>query len=343
MLSWRHTCGRSIDTGISVSMLALCLYGSAMFAATPRSVDPPAKPFAVTHVNHLSLVVSDYAKSRDFYLRVFGMRLAWDDGKSCALEFGDLAAPDGMYLRGLNPGEHPGVNHIAFALEDFMARKAEMKAELDRRGLANLRADGAVGWSFNDPAGYPLNVVVVKHKAMFPGAASVCADAESAACAAAYATGAKNLEVSHAPRGRGLVATAFSHIVLRVADVPAELGFYRDVLGMRPIQTLAGRSASLRFGRNTLYLRTLQSRSDKPVVDHFAFVIDGWNRARVKATLQREGLAPSANSAMAWSVADPDGLVIEAAGSGLPEYVAARCIGHSGGANPPGCPGGADQ
>jgi catechol 2,3-dioxygenase-like lactoylglutathione lyase family enzyme len=133
--------------------------------------------------------------------------------------------------------------------------------------------------------------------------------------------------------------------VLRVGDVAGDLAFYRDMLGMEVIQALdaAQTHAALRFGRNTLYLRTLANQNDKPVVDHFAFVVDDWNRARVKDALVRQGLAPEANSNMAWTIADPDGLSIEVAARGLPEYVAANCSGKGGRAPRSGCPGGADQ
>jgi catechol 2,3-dioxygenase-like lactoylglutathione lyase family enzyme len=319
--------------------LASCVIGVALIAAPAPTV------FPVTHVNHISMVVTDYAKSRDFYVRVLGMRVAWDDGKACALEFGEAAAPNGIYLRSLNPGEHPGANHIAFAMTDFMARKATMKTELDRRGLTNIRPDGAVGWSFNDPARYPLNVAVVKDKAMFPGAASVCGDAASAACADAYAAGVKNLGSMPVSGRSGLTASAFSHIVLRVDDVGGELAFYRDMLGMRVIQELdaAQSRAALRFGRNTLFLRKLPKQGDKPVVDHFAFLVDDWNRAGVKAALVRQALTPTMNSNMAWTIADPDGFPIEVAAWGLPEYVAANCSGKADRTPHPECPGGADQ
>jgi len=41
--------------------------------------------------------VADYAKVRDFYIDLFGMKCVWDDGKQCSLEFGD--PPNAIYLR----------------------------------------------------------------------------------------------------------------------------------------------------------------------------------------------------------------------------------------------------
>src|SRR5579872_5232601 len=56
------------------------------------------KSFPVVTVNHLSLAASDYAKSRDWYMDLFGMRVVWDDGKKCGLEFGSLTEPNGIYI-----------------------------------------------------------------------------------------------------------------------------------------------------------------------------------------------------------------------------------------------------
>ena len=44
------------------------------------------RTFPVTHVNHLSYASPNYAKTRDFYVDLFGMRVVWDNGKQCGLE-----------------------------------------------------------------------------------------------------------------------------------------------------------------------------------------------------------------------------------------------------------------
>src|ERR1700722_11972854 len=73
------------------------------------------KTFPVETVNHLSLAVSDYAKSGDWYVDLFGMRVVWDDGKKCGLEFGSLTEPNGIYITQLaKPTDKPGVGHFAF-------------------------------------------------------------------------------------------------------------------------------------------------------------------------------------------------------------------------------------
>jgi hypothetical protein len=69
----------------------------------------------------------------------------------------------------------------------------------------------------------------------------------------------------------------------------------------------------------------MASPGPKGFVDHFAFVIDGWNSQRVKTELERHGLKPVANTKFAWTIVSPDGLPIDAAASGLPPRPTGRC------------------
>src|SRR5438309_5310579 len=211
--------------------------GAAAFAASAaQSAAGGGKAFPVTTVNHLALAAANYARSRDFYVGLFGMRVAWDDGKQCALEFGSLTSPNGMYIRALRPGEKPAIGHMAFGIPNFMSQKAAMKAEMERRGVKNIRPDGEYGWSCDDPAGYLLNIwVPEKDNAMFPGAAGPCAVAASDKCIAASEAGQKNLHPPPKTSGKSFQATAYSFIVLNVPDISQERDFYRDLLGMKVI------------------------------------------------------------------------------------------------------------
>ena len=105
--------------------------GSAVFAAAAQMGAPRAAFQAVAY-NHINYQVADYAKVRDFYINLFGMKCVWDDGKQCSLEFGD--PPNAIYLRplrqpldrpagpgaGANWTEQMGqgnVDHLAFLLQ----------------------------------------------------------------------------------------------------------------------------------------------------------------------------------------------------------------------------------
>jgi hypothetical protein len=268
------------------------------------------------------------------------MRLAWDNGKQCALEFGNPAAPNGLYIRPVsNAGEKPSVGHIAYGIPNFMTYKAAIKAEMERYHLAEIRPDGEVGWICNDPAGYMLNIVVEKDRAMFPGAAKPCEIAASDECKQAYTEGMKNLEAAPKPSGSGFKAVCFSHVVLNIPEsqFSKESEFYRDMMGMKAIYSQVGANPEwfLRFGQNTLYLRRIANRDEKPYCRHFAFVIEDYDSGKVEAELKHRGLDPKPDSKLAWTFTDPDSFRVEVAGPGLPEHIANDCKGVN-----TSCPGG---
>ena len=283
------------------------------------------KSFPVTTVNHLSYACGpDYVRVRDFYVDLFGMWVSWDNEKQCAVEFGDPKKPEGLYVRSAAAGAKPTIGHFAFGIPNIMTHINDMKVEMERWGLKNIRPDGAHGWISDDPAGYMLNTwVPEKDAAMFPGAASPCKDAESAECKAAYEAGLKSLAKMPKPSGKGFKAIYFSNIVLNVpaADIPKERDFYRDLLGMKVIHDTP-RRVFLRFGGNTLFLEPTANPGDKPYCNRYGFQIENYDSAKVEAELKRRGLNPQPNSKIAWTVKDPDGMTVDVAGKGFAEQLA---------------------
>ena len=334
-MSRRHLLQTLGATAVASFVANAPLWTRAAFAAAEGKVFP-----AVT-MNHLSLGVADYVKSRDWYVDLFGMRIAWDDGKQCALEFGSMTKPNGMYIRKIGPTEKPGVGHFAFGVPNFMANRDAMKAEMERRNLTNIRPDGEVGWIANDPSGYMLNTwVPIKDKAMYPGAAAPCKVAASDECRHGYENGVENLSALPKPSGRGFKALYYSHVVLNVpeADLAKEKEFYTGMYGMKVIYDKEGGpnpEIFLRFDQNTLYLRKTANAGDKPYCNHYAFVVENYNQGKVEAELKRRRLDPKPDSKLGWTIQDPDGMRIEVAGPGLPEHIANDCNGAA-----QSCPGG---
>ena len=311
-----QTIASSDDQGMSRRHLLRTLGAAATVSlvgtATPwQAFADESKAIPATTINHLALGVTDYAKSRDWYVDLFGVRVVWDDGKQCAVEFGsNISEPNGMYIRKINPNEKPGISHFAFGTGDLMAKKAAMKAEMDRRGLTNIRPDGERGWSANDPAGYMLNTwVPYKDPAMFPGAAGPCAVAESDQCKAAFEAGMKNLASVPKPSGTGFKALYFSLIVLHVPEdaLAKEKEFYSGMYGMKVLYEKGGPNPEvlLKFGQNTLYLRTTENPGDKPYSNEFGFGIGNFNQEKVEAELKRRGLNPQPNTKLGWTIHDP--------------------------------------
>jgi catechol 2,3-dioxygenase-like lactoylglutathione lyase family enzyme len=337
-------------------MQALGLTATAAFAA---SVSPEVAAFAgggaqaamaggmllkAVAYNHINYQVSDYAKVRDFYVNLYGMKLAYDDGKQCSVECGD--PPNAIYIRPLNkPLDRPAgnwseqmgqgnVDHFAFSIENFQLEP--VGAELTRRGL-EPKPDGAYAWSIKDPSGTTIQICATK--GVFPGAAAPTAKESD---------GTKNLASIPGPDGKGFKAFGVSHLVYNVADVDQSRDFYMNLLGMKivyykpggvfGVDAQGGPICFMKFGENYLYLRKSQHPEGKPYIAHFALAVEKFDRAAVKAELERRGYKPQADSKYGWSIQDPAGMRTEVAGKGLPEHVAGDCAGANG-----GCPGGPDK
>jgi catechol 2,3-dioxygenase-like lactoylglutathione lyase family enzyme len=299
--------------------------------------------------NHINYQVPDYAKMRDFYVNLYGMKVVYDDGKQCSVECGE--PPNAIYIRpltkpldrpaGTGPSAHWDaqmgtgvVDHFAFSIENFQLDS--VGAELTRRRL-EPKPDGAFAWSIKDPSGITLQICATH--GVFPGAASPTAKESD---------GTKNLSAIPGPDGKGFKAYAVSHLVLNVPDVDKSRDFYTGLLGMKVIyykpggvlgvDAAGGPVCFLKFGENTFYLRKSQHPENKPYVAHFAMAVENFNQAQAKAELERRGYKPQPDSKYGWSIQDPAGMRTEVAGKGLPEHVAADCNGGNA-----SCPGGPDK
>src|SRR5882757_11548715 len=136
---------------------------TAAFAASAAQMGAATGTgFKAVAYNHINYQVSDYAKVRDFYVNLFGMKCVWDDGKQCSVEFGD--PPNAIYIRPLTrPLDRPAgagpnanwteqmgqgnVDHLAFSIENFQLDS--VGAELTRRSL-NPQPDGPFAWTIKD-------------------------------------------------------------------------------------------------------------------------------------------------------------------------------------------------
>lgn len=127
---------------------------SAVGAAPVAAAAAEGKGFKAVAINHISYQVADYAKTRDFYAALFGMKVSHDDGKQAYLSFGD----HGTWLLPRNarqPGTAPKVDHIAYTIDDW--DKDKVKAELERRGL-DARPDTDDSFHVKDPDGFDLQI-----------------------------------------------------------------------------------------------------------------------------------------------------------------------------------------
>ena len=130
----------------------------ALTATAASTAAEAAAPANAIYINHVSMQVADYTKTRDFYAGLFGMKVTNDDGKTqCRLTFGDniIIARNA----GSRPGGKPGVDHIAYTLANWDTDKAvkpAVEAELKRRGLMIRTTEGS--FHVQDPDGFEVQM-----------------------------------------------------------------------------------------------------------------------------------------------------------------------------------------
>jgi catechol 2,3-dioxygenase-like lactoylglutathione lyase family enzyme len=131
------------------------LVKSITLAASVAAANPaPAaeSAFKAAAVNHISYSVADYARTRDFYEGLFGMKISHDDGHQCYMEFGATH----LIPRNARSGApSPRVDHIAYTIENW--DRSAVEAELKRRGLTP-RPDEETSFHVKDPDGFDLQI-----------------------------------------------------------------------------------------------------------------------------------------------------------------------------------------
>jgi catechol 2,3-dioxygenase-like lactoylglutathione lyase family enzyme len=131
---------------------------AAAAAATSTATTVEAAPANALSINHVSMQVADYTKTRDFYSSLLGMKISDDDGKTqCRLTFGDnILIPRNASSR---PGGKVGVDHIAYTLANWDTDKSvkpAVEAELKKRGLNIRVTEGS--FHVQDPDGFEVQV-----------------------------------------------------------------------------------------------------------------------------------------------------------------------------------------
>jgi catechol 2,3-dioxygenase-like lactoylglutathione lyase family enzyme len=139
-----------------IQSLALAATAASAVSAAPAAA-ADGKGFKAAGVNHISYEVADYAKIRNFYADLLGMKVSRDDGKQCFLSFGEtLLIPRNRASR------TPRIDHIAYTINDW--DRSTVEAELKRQGL-QPRPDTPNSFHVSDPAGFDLQICGAEFKA----------------------------------------------------------------------------------------------------------------------------------------------------------------------------------
>lgn len=131
---------------------SLALTVTAASATTAQTSAADSKGLQAISVNHISYGVADYARTRDFYADLLGMRVRGDNGNQCSLVFGDTFI---LARKTQQPDNKPYIDHIAITIDHW--NKDAVEAELKRRGL-QPRPDTDTSFHVNDPDGFDLQI-----------------------------------------------------------------------------------------------------------------------------------------------------------------------------------------
>ena len=142
-----------------IQSLALAATAASAASAVPAAAAPAAATgsaiLKATYLNHVGYQVKDYAKSRDWYGELFGMKVALDDGKKANMAVGESL----LIFHTKQSASTPTVDHVCLTIADWdkdKSVKEKVAAELKRRGLEVRTTEGS--FHFKDPDGFELQV-----------------------------------------------------------------------------------------------------------------------------------------------------------------------------------------
>lgn len=135
---------------------ALALAVTAASASALPAAAAESKALQAVSVNHISYQVADYAKTRDFYVDVFGMKVSNDSGKEC-----HLAVGESFMIPRTQPTGAPLVDHVAYTIARLLSEKDAVGAELKRRGIEVVKPSNS-GFYIKDSDGFEVQVVLKK-------------------------------------------------------------------------------------------------------------------------------------------------------------------------------------
>lgn len=115
-----------------IQTLALTVTAASAADSSQKAPAPATggSAFKALYFNHVSYQVADYAKTRDFYVDLFGMTVSDDNGKECRLTFGN-----NILIPRTRPSNTPRVDHISYTIAGWDENMKGVEAELKRRGL----------------------------------------------------------------------------------------------------------------------------------------------------------------------------------------------------------------
>jgi catechol 2,3-dioxygenase-like lactoylglutathione lyase family enzyme len=153
---------RSFEKGeISRRQLIKSLAATACGTSTASSMSGQThRELKAVGINHISYTVADYARSRDFYSGLLGVKVAADEGTRCSLHVDDVV----IVARNGSGGPIPLVDHVAFSIDGW--NQDAVLAELTRRGLNPQKppSGSEENLAIKDPDGFMVQLMAPGHR-----------------------------------------------------------------------------------------------------------------------------------------------------------------------------------
>jgi catechol 2,3-dioxygenase-like lactoylglutathione lyase family enzyme len=135
---------RQLIQSLSLAAAAASVPTTVIGAQAPQ----PTGKLEAGYVNHISYSVNDYAKCRDFYVDLLGMKVTQDDGEQCRLVFGNNI----LIPRNRAKGAPAKVDHIAYTVINWDTEKDAFEAQLKRKGI-QYTGSAKTSFQVKDPEG----------------------------------------------------------------------------------------------------------------------------------------------------------------------------------------------
>ena len=275
--------GCSPDDGTSTPASS----ADAPASSAPAQTGPP---IPVTAINHMTLSVSDPARSLEWYQGLFGMPIAARQAETVVLRVG--GGPQFMALGG-GASDNPRITHLCLAVDDFdderivrilgengVAASGEsgpMQSRVRMRGEAFGGAPaGTPELYFGDPDGIVIQLQ------------------DSSYCGGAGLLGEGCLATPEPAPSAGLLAVGeFNHFTLFVTDQQRSIQFYQGLFGM-PVDTYQGALPVLRVGSGNQFLALAGAGGGPtgPIIHHASLTVDDFDPDRILAVLEGYGVTP---------------------------------------------------
>lgn len=255
-------------------------------AAAPRGFAQGGPPIPVTSINHMTINVSDPARSLEWYQGLFGMAIAARQADTVCLQVGD--GPQFLAI-GAGASDNPRINHICLETPRFTADRitsvlqrevgpqlasGELNVRVRQRGEEfGGHMDGTPELYFTDHDG----LVVQLQDPSYCGGAGVLGE---------------DCRTPEPAPSEGLLSLGeYNHFTLFVTDAERSVALYQRLFGL-PIDTYQGAMPVLRVGRGRQFLALAGAGRGPtgPIIHHASLSVADFDVDRIFGVLEGYGL-----------------------------------------------------